>query len=69
MRSSHAVGIDLAVLPAFVAAPAATDDGKHDEPTNRGCETDNEGFVFVDPGLDFVAHRGVGTLTLLQVRG
>ena len=59
-RSAHrsgVLGIDLAVLSAFDAAIAAAEDAENDKTTDGGGKANDEGFVVVDPGFDFVPNR------------
>jgi hypothetical protein len=50
--------VDFLCFPALIRAPAAAEDGEDDEAADSGSETDNEGFVPVDPGRNFLADRG-----------
>ena len=59
------IGVELAVLPASGAPPAAAENAKEYEASNAGCETNDKGFVVVDPARDFFARGGAGTLSLL----
>jgi hypothetical protein len=53
------------LLSALVGAPAAAEDREDDERADGGGEADNEGFVAVDPGFDFVAKVGACAAALL----
>jgi hypothetical protein len=50
--------IHLSAPAALVRAPAAGDDGEDEEATDRGRHGDDDGFVAVDPGFDFVCDGG-----------
>jgi hypothetical protein len=49
-------GVDLLRLPSLVTSPTAPDDGKDNQATDSGRKADDERFVPVDPGFDFVAY-------------
>jgi hypothetical protein len=59
--------VDLSPLSALVRAPATGDDGEDNEATDAGGDANDEGFVAVDPGFDFVGYGRAGALALIIV--
>jgi hypothetical protein len=57
---------DLAELSPLVGAPHAGQDHEEDEGTEGGGDADDEAFVVVDPGFDFLAEVGSFALALLM---
>jgi hypothetical protein len=64
VRGKRAICVDLPGAAALEAAVDAAKDGEEDQAADGGGDADDDGFVVVDPGFDFLAEGGAGAPAL-----